>query len=121
MNYFNKEQIKEASFPDTPILNFNIDNKLKILEFKSDVYVGTSPKGKWFDDCIVKLNKYRNLIITEEDSKVIEIYEDKYSLREICEFVFIRSYIIFRGFSSGPGLWTEFKFEEGELQIKFNQ
>jgi hypothetical protein len=121
MKNLSNDQIRMASFPDAPITEFNLNESKKLLTFTTDVYVGSVPDGIWFDDAVVTISDFEWLRIVEEDSKEITAFSPNFALREICEFIISDDKIVLRGFTCGPGLWTEFCFQNPKVQISFDE
>lgn len=120
MKYLNAKQIQDVSFPDAPVEHFVATQDNKLVSFISDAFVGTSPTGKWFDDSKVEIN-FSDVQVLEEDSNEVSAYAHEYALREICEFILTDKTLIMRGFSIGPGLWTEFTFTNPIIKIGYDE
>ena len=116
MEYLSNEQVKDISFPDAPVEGFEINEGEKSAKFVSDAFVGEAPTGKWFDDSTVTIS-FSSVQITEEDEKTIHPYASEYALTEICEFIIEENRLIVRGFTVGPGLWTEFVFSNPTIKV----
>ena len=116
MKYLSKEQVRDVSFPDAPVESFTIDEGEKSASFVSDAFVGEAPTGKWFDDSTVTIS-FSSFQITEEDERAIHSYSSEYALREICEFIIEANELIIKGFTVGPGVWTEFVFSNPTIEV----
>ena len=120
MKYLNKKQIQDVSFPDAPVEHFVANEDNRTVSFISDAFVGTGPTGKWFDNSKVEI-AFCDVRVLEEDSNEVSAYNDEYALREICEFILKDRILIMRGFSTGPGLWTEFTFTNPVIKVGYDE
>lgn len=121
MNYLSAEQLNVMSFPDAPISGFNLDLEKNELRFFSDAFVGKGANGHWLNNVDVTIERFHSLKILEEEKREILKYTDEFALREICEFAVSENTIVMKGFSIGRGLWTEFLFSGGVLNVRYEE
>ena len=115
-------EILTISFPDSVVLEFQIDIKNCISLIKTDTSF-VSKRNQLFGSTTIKIQNWTNLDITEWDGIKFNpvCYNPNFNLREILDCTFEDNLISIKGFTIGTDYWTEYTYTSNKYTVSCQQ
>jgi hypothetical protein len=102
MTYLSLSQLNELSFPDTEILDFELDSLEKICKiFCLHGFLGKFLSGMILKRVMIEIKNYQSVEIIEfiESTNMIHEFNGEFALKDICEFILTDNSVTLKGFS----------------------